>query len=276
QELLRREGSFRNFLDDTIPTTIEKSVLEARREAEKDVRSYLQSLQNAHWATLRASVRRGGTFYGSRAINLPEDIVSRFQEPMAAVWGDKLLKVIRSKTAEHSNDIATIVEEICIWASENSDPQNNAPMEYQKTRIARHAEQMKQIGKESADKLREIVKIRLMEVIRLPIKDKCEQFVRSGDDVGHGVKVRIMNLFNQLAEEATEAAKQPAIDVLQGNFNTVRLEIHKAFKQWGNPIEDTKDLIINRHDRQMRDEALLADLEDVRAKCPVPWTTSNP
>lgn len=92
EEYDRRVGAFREFLDSTVQAKIEALVLEARAAAELEVQSYLYSLQHAHWATLRAAVRRGGTFYGSRAINLPDDISNYFQEPMAAVWGQKLLR----------------------------------------------------------------------------------------------------------------------------------------------------------------------------------------
>jgi hypothetical protein len=74
-----RVGAFREFLEGTAQTRVRELVLEAREVAEEEVTDYLARLQGAHWATLRAAVRRGGAFYGSRAINLPDDIAGKFQ-----------------------------------------------------------------------------------------------------------------------------------------------------------------------------------------------------
>jgi len=275
KEYDRRVGAFREFLDETVQAKIEGLVIEARGVAESEVNRYLWSLQGAHWATLRAAVRRGGCFYGSRAINLPDDIANYFQEPMAAVWGQKLLRDIRKRTSDFSTDVATMVEEICVWASENGGAHVNAQLlESQKTRIASQAAQMTQVGKEAVDELREIVKAKLTDAIRKPIKAACEKFVNDGEDIGPGVKYRIMDLFRKLANQATVSAQKPAILILQSNFAQVRSEIHSAFKQWGDPIQDTADLIVERHEERVkRSDAqkrtrILAELEEVLGKCP--------
>ncbi len=276
KEYDRRVGAFREFLDETVQAKIAGLVIEARGVAETEVNNYLRSLQGAHWATLRAAVRRGGCFYGSRAINLPDDISNYFQEPMAAVWGQKLLRDIRTRTSDFSTDIATMVEEICFWANMNGGAQVNAALlENQKTRIASQAAQMKQVGKEAVDELREIVKAKLNDAMRKPIKGACEKFVDNGEDIGPGVKNRIMELFRKLANQATVSAQVPAITILQSNFAQVRAEIQTAFEQWGSPIEETADLIVERHEKRIkRSDAqkrnrILAELDEVLGKCPV-------
>ena len=276
KEYDRRVGAFREFLDETVQAKIQGLVVEARGVAESEVNRYLRSLQGAHWATLRAAVRRGGCFYGSRAINLPDDIANYFQEPMAAVWGQKLLRDIRKRTSDFSSDVATMVEEICLWANENGGAHVNSQLlDNQKTRIASQAAQMKQVGKEAVDELREIVKAKLTDVIRKPIKAACEKFVADGDDIGPGVKYRIIDLFRNLANQATISAQGPAIAILQSNFSQVRAEIHSAFEQWGDPIQETADLIVERHEERIkRSDAqkrnrILAELEEVIGKCPV-------
>ena len=70
---------------------------------------------------------------------------------------------------------------------------------------------MKQVGKEAVDELRNTVKSRLSDAIRGPVERACKKFVAEGDDIGAGVKSRILYLFAQLAEKATSAAQQPAL-----------------------------------------------------------------
>lgn len=276
KEYDRRVGAFREFLDETVQAKIEGLVIEARGVAESEVNGYLWELQGAHWATLRAAVRRGGCFYGRHAINLPDDIANYFQEPMAAVWGQKLLRDIRKRTSDFSSDVATMVEEICLWANENGGAHVNAQLlENQKTRIASQAAQMRQVGKEAVDELREIVKAKLTNAIRKPIRAACDKFVADGDDIGPGVKYRIIELFRKLANQATVSAQGPAIAILQSNFSQVRAEIHAAFEQWGDPIQETADLIVERHEERIkRSDAqkrnrILADLDEVIGKCPI-------
>lgn len=276
EEYDRRVGAFREFLDSTVQAKIEALVLEARAAAEAEVQKYLYGLQDAHWATLRAAVRRGGSFYGSRAINLPDDISNYFQEPMAAVWSQKLLRDVRKRTTDLSKDIEQIVAEISAWATDNGGASvNKKLLQTQQERVAGLAEQMKQVGKEAVDELRKIVKSKLSEAIRGPVEQACKRFVKSGDDIGSGVKSRILDLFKQLAAKATTAAQEPAIAILQTNFAVVRSEIQLAFQQGGDPIQDTADLIVEKHEERVkRSDArkrgpILEELEGVLAACPV-------
>jgi GTP-binding protein EngB required for normal cell division len=247
-----RVGAFREFLEATAQSRIRELVLEAKEVAQEEIHDYLKTLQTAHWSTLRAAVRRGGAFIGSRAINLPVDIADRFQEPMAAVWSQRLLKDIRKRTAELAADISNIVEEICGWAEVEMKADLNAELlNDQKKRIADRVAVMKQVGKEAVDELRQVVKQKLSDVIQKPIRQACQKFVTEGDDQGTGVKQRILVLFNSLAKQSTAAAQPPAISVLKQNFEKVRVEINESFNSWGDPIQETVDIIMRRHNEKV-------------------------
>lgn len=275
EEYRARAAGFREFLKETVPEKINTLVLEAREVAEDDVRNYLSTLRGYHWATLRAAVRRGGVFDGSRTINLPDDITGYFQEPMAAVWGQKLLRDIRKRTGELSDDIVQIVRELCEWANANAGAAvNKKLLDTQQERIASLADQMKSVGKEAVDELRDTVKKELSKTIRGPIKSACEKFVRDGNDLGPGVKYRILELFSKLSETSTKAAKEPAINILTENAASVRADIQRELKKGGDPIQSTVDLIVEKHeDRIRRSDAqrrrgVLQEIETVMAACP--------
>jgi hypothetical protein len=257
EEYSLRAISFRTFLQETVPAEIKALVLEAKIDAQKEVKKYMDRLRNAHWATLRAAVTRGGTFHGSMHINLPDDISSYFQEPMAAVWGQKLLKLIRKRTTELADDISQMVTELCEWAEEHGGTTvNKKLLQAQKERVATLAQQMQAVGKEAVAELRDKVKNDLTAVIRKPIKSRCDRFVAKGDHIGPGVKYRILDMLHDLADEATDAACEPATTILSHKFAEVRLDIEKAFKEGGNPLQDTANLIVERHeDRVKRSDA---------------------
>ena len=55
-----------------------------------------------------------------------------------------------------------------------------------------------------------------------------------------------------MAKQATDAAQGPATAVLKRNFEKVRKEIQDAFETWGDPIQETKDIIVERHEQRMK------------------------
>jgi GTP-binding protein EngB required for normal cell division len=278
EEYRVRAAAFHNFLQETVQARIETLVMEAREEAEKEVRRYLSDLQDAGWKTLQAAVRKGGTFYGTRHhINLPDDISGYFQEPMAAVWGQKLLHDIRKRTTELANDIEQMVGEICDWAKEHTDAQvNRRVLDAQQSRIAALSAQMKAVGKEATDEMRETVKNELSNTIYPHIKLACDNFVQEGKDSGKGVKSNILKLFGDLALKATTAAKEPAIRILSEKATVVRQEIQQEFKKGGNPLQDTANLIVQRHEDRLRRsdsqkrKAVLSQVGAALHACPFP------
>lgn len=252
-EYFSRLGAFRSFLEETVPEKIGRLVLEASKAAEEDIRRYLGSLQHVHWRTLQAAVKYGGTFDGARRIDLPDDIATYFQEPMAAVWGQQLLRDIRRQTRDFSKDIAEMVAFLCAWGVKNAGAHvASAVLEAQCSRVEGQAAQMAQVGREAVDDLRNHVKTALLDVIRKPIRKACQQFVVSGSNAGRGVRDRILDLFADLATQATRSAQIPATDVLRNNFGEVREEIRGAFERWGNPIEETGALIVEREEQRRR------------------------
>jgi hypothetical protein len=104
-----RQGAFREFLRNTLPQRIEALVASARATSSKEILKYLASLDDAHWGTLRAAVRREGTFHGARHIDLARDFALRFEEPIAEVWGKSILKEIRGRTKEFGEDCVRLV-----------------------------------------------------------------------------------------------------------------------------------------------------------------------
>lgn len=269
-----RVGAFREFLEATAQTRIRELVLEARDVAEQEVNEYLRDLQHAHWATLRAAVRRGGTFFGARAISLPDDIAEKFQEPTAAVWSVKLLKDVRIRTKDFAGDQLALVERLCDWAEQRTEDTMSRLVKTQRSRIARRADQLQDVGKEAVTDLRKVVKQTLSDAIEKPIRGACKKFVTDGDDIGSGVKARILQLFYELARTATKAAQGPATRILQENFASVRNDIRDAFEKWGDPLEETTDLIAQRLSARLQAEystqryVMTAEFEKIRASCP--------
>jgi hypothetical protein len=255
-EFQNRRGSYRGYLQTTVPVLIENLVMEAQQAAQQDVSRYLRRMRDYHWATLRAAVARGGTFHGAKHIDLPSDIGDRFQEPMAAVWGQKLLRDIRKQTKHYADDCERLVQTMCDWARQQGTAISDEVIDAQETLIAAQASQLHQVGKEAADELRDVVRKELRKAIEGPIRRKCEKFVADGNHIGPGVKNRILELFSTLAEDSTQAAKLPAHRILRTRFDEVLNQIKKSLKAWPNPLRETADAIVTTSaQRQRRSDA---------------------
>ena len=282
EEFIACRAQYRAFLRETIPAEIEKLVLEASLMSRNSIDRYLATLSDAHWRTLRATVLRGGTFSGStREIALPRELAQRFEDPVAEIWGNKLLRLIRKRTQTYAQTCVAMVREILDWARGQGARVKTSLLEAQYDQIEDDAKQLTTIGKDLIDELRTEVKNRLMDRIRGPIEKRCEQFVARNQHLGGGMRHRILELFHTLAGEVVEAAAAPAIDLLTGRFKTVEGEIIKVLRADENPITSAAETIVESHEMTtrrsdaQRRRGVLRQIEEIEATSPLPWTTET-
>jgi hypothetical protein len=284
KDFSNRQGAFREFLQTTLPTIIEKVVIEAGVEAHKEIYAYMKGLKGAHWKTLQAAVRRGGTFYGSRHINLPHDFALKFEEPIAEKWGKILLRGIRKRTQEYAEDSVELIEQILQWARQHGAKPKTALLEALVEVIKADAQKLNAVGKEALEELRENVKNTLIKRVEGPIRRKCEKFVEKNQDIGFGVKLRILDLFSELADETIKAATEPAIILLTQRFKEVEQEIRKVFdehQEHRDPVSAAITAIVAQYEARARKiekkerEAVLANLKEIETSSPIQWDTAG-
>ncbi|MCA9094157.1 MAG: hypothetical protein KDA68_11760, partial [Planctomycetaceae bacterium] len=251
-EFLVRQGSFRAFLTESLPNKIGEVVSDARATAAKTVRGYLRHLENAHWKTLQAAVRREGVFDGSRHINLPSDFAQAFEDPTAEAWSKTILKELRKHTKEYAEDCLSLVDKVVDWARSQGGRVQPRLIEAERDAISADTKHLSTVGKEAVDELRNKVKSRLFEEIEGPIRRRCKKFVNDNSHVGTGVKKRILQLFDELAEEAVQAAVTPARKVLSENYEVVQREISDAWKGHQDPLMSASKAIVTSHEDSVR------------------------
>jgi GTP-binding protein EngB required for normal cell division len=259
REFDTRRGGFRNFLRKTVPTKIEARVETASSVARKAIHGDLRKLGDAHWKTLQAAVRKEGTFYGSRHINLPHDFALRFEEPVAEVWSREILVEVRRETREFADYQSSAVTQVLDWARDQGIRVSTRLLEALVEAVKQHQQQVNAVGKEAVDDLREKVRSELIKKIEGPIRRKCQRFVADQKDFGTGVKSRILKLFEQLAEEVVAAAAVPAATLLVERFKEVDKEILAAFGEHSEPLSEAADALIQRREKSIgREDAQFA------------------
>ena len=278
RELHSRQGAFREFLKETIPERIRDLVEEAGHQAEGEIRTYLADLKHAHWATLRATVRRGGTFlHGiSRQVDIPNDFAVRIDEPVGLVWSKRILSAIRKRTTDLGTDYISLVDRVVHWASEQDPELHPEPLNALQKEVRSDMRELNAVGKEKVDNLRQAVRQQLLQRIKGPIRQRCNKFVAAHQDVGPGVKMRMLDLFDNLVPTVMETAKRTATNVLLSNFQAVETQIRDIFDQHQDPIERAAEAIVvsektsrEREDAPRRD-SVLQRIHEVTSTAPGP------
>lgn len=275
KELYVRQGQYRAFLKKSVPQRITDLVASATTKAQAEIHKYLLRLGHAHWATLRASVRRGGRYAGATDIDIPREFALRVEEPIAEAWGKEILKDVRRETKQYAADCVALVEQVVGWAKGQGARVKPKLVEAQHAAVKADAAKLESVGREMVNDLREEVKNQLIEAIDAPIRQGCQRFVKRNADVGSGVKARILELFSELAGEVTETAVKPASTILTRLFGDVEREISAAFESHQDPLTAAAEAIVSsqedylrRSDAQKR-RKVLEEVRSVLAACPV-------
>ncbi len=276
REFHARQGAFREFLRETLPARIRELVEKAKGMSSGEIRKYLHKLKDAHPGTLKAAVRKNGVFDGARTINLPLDFAIRFEEPIAEVWGKSVLKEIRGRTQQFARDCVAFVDQVVEWAKGQGTRVQTQLVLAQREEISANAKRLEAVGREMVNELRDQVKSTLIRKVEGPIRQKCKKFVSDNKNQGNGVRNRTLDLFDQLADDATEAASGPAIEILTAQFREVEKEILAVFEQHPDPLTSAAEAIVASHElRVKRSDAqrrrkVLAEADTVLDKCPWP------
>jgi len=251
-EFLIRQGQYSAFLKKTVPQRIKDLVDQSSLQSRQEIQSYLRQLGDAHWATLRASVRRGGRYSGASDIDLPREFALRFEEPIAAAWTKKILKDVRVETRDYASDCAALVERVVDWARGQGARVKDDLLEALVDTVRADAKQLEAVGREMVDELRDEARVQLIEAIAEPIREGCRGFVERNSDLGRGVKDRILRLYAELAEEVGKVASQPASKILTKLFRDVEKEIIATMEAHKDPIAEAAARIVSSQEDYLR------------------------
>ena len=187
-------------------------------------------------------------------------------EPVAEVWGKAIIQEIRKRTREFAADCERMVTDLATWCREQGARVPSSLLDAQVEALRADIKQIDIAGREVIDSLRDRVKNELAAAIQKPIKTRCNFFVKKGDDIGRGVKDRILDLFDELADAATAAAAEAANTLLLQCFREVELELQGVRKNLENPLDSAADAILQAHRRRI-EKANLKDRPTVLETC---------
>lgn len=244
-----RRASFRGFLRETVPKSIEAGVYKATEEARRGIERYIRGLHDYHWATLRAAVRRGGAFIGARHVDLPNELTLRFEDPVAVVWSAEILAQLRKRTRELGDDLVELQAQLVAWARQQGARVDARRVEKIHDELKSGVKDLSAVGREAVDELKEKVKVDLFDKVENSVRKRCEKFVAEKQAEGPGVKKRILEFFgSELADEVLGVAKKSATTVLNKNYEAVQADIEAVFKRFPDPLEMAAQQIVDSYE----------------------------
>jgi ElaB/YqjD/DUF883 family membrane-anchored ribosome-binding protein len=188
----------------------------------------------------------------ARHIDLPGDFAKLFEEPVAAIWSKKILSKLRKRTSQLADDYVALVKQVAGWADKQGARVQPRVVRALSEKMEADFKGLATIGREALDELREQVKNKLLNGIQNPIRKRCERFVSDRQDIGTGVKKRMLEFFKDLVPEVMEVATPAANSILQKNFSEVQEQISDAFKEHGNPLDTAAQIIVSTHEERLR------------------------
>ncbi|MFM7244529.1 MAG: dynamin family protein, partial [Planctomycetaceae bacterium] len=214
----RRQGAYREYLRKTAPLTVENEVRKATTQGELQIRDYLQKVEVDRWhhGTLRAAVRRGGTYAGRRKVAFPTDFTERLEEQIALVWSNHVLAGLRQETQTYQRIYIANAERVAGWARNTGAQARPEEVERLQRQIAGDAQNLLSVGDVAVDDLRQKILFALRQSITAAIEKHCEEFIQQGRLVGWGMKDRILKLLHHtLVPGAVAAARDCASQLLK-------------------------------------------------------------
>ncbi len=251
EELHRRQGAYHQYLTSEVPQRIKDMVSIASSQSGRALEKYMTKLDTTHWATLRASVKRGGRYQGASDVDLPTVFATRFEEPIADAWSKEILRDLRAKTNRYGKDCLDLANDLTEWAIGLGARVQAKEVKAQYEALQANAKKFETVGHDMAREMRDEARARLIEVIEKKIRQACTDFVAKNHHVGPGVKSRILELYRELAQEAASIAEAPARNLLQRLYRDAEREILAAFADFQDPLTPIAEAIVTTEEQRI-------------------------
>ncbi len=254
KEVQVRLGKFHEFLNEGMDQTLETILAQGSQAASEDIRRYLSGLRGMHWASLRATVRKGGAHFGTNVVELPHIFSDHLEGQLAPLWQSEVLNRLGKRIEELAQDLSAIVKEMASWAVSHDLSEGNSAALSLADQMHGDIDQLTSLIEESSQNLREMVRKHLYQAIRKPIAEHCQKFVNADHDVGAGVKVRILDCFDDMVLPSLRVACCHAKIIFKQSLDTAGQVIRDRLKPYADIQKSIEEQILPAIDIQQQAE----------------------
>lgn len=218
--LAARHGEFTTFMKKTVKAEIIGVMETVRGESKTSYRLYCKTLRSANWATLKAAIKRGGTFSGATRIDLQQKILDSVSEGVAVGFRKKIVANVRDEARKLTKyNLESIDIAISIVDRHKLPKIFRDKINLVKEELESNMEMLKIIGEERLKEFSQEIRVQLVESLREAIGTHCDAFINSPKSSGSGVKDRMLDLVTEAGEEAVDVSIEAAQKLISDEFS---------------------------------------------------------
>lgn len=220
--LVARQGAFKTEITKQIPDKIENLMLRISGTAKESYTKYCRTLKDAHWNTLKAAIRRGGTYIGARKVDIRGSILEYIEEPIATKFSGDVIRPTRKAAINLTEAYSDTVKQFVEWISEQPEFKNlKKQVVLIQRRLEADKEEIESIGEDRLKQLKDEVRAEIDTPLTKKIESRCDRFINSEESAGYGVKGRMLELVEDMGKEAIDLACQAAETFLRDIYKTI-------------------------------------------------------
>lgn len=183
-----------------------------------------------HWATMKAALKRGGTWNGAHHLDLPGDLAGALMRPFLKGWRDitgeveSLLQTYHSVATEFLRTLASAAEEAATEAGLEADA---GAVDAAHAQLASNMEGALAVVAASVDQLNQSVPSQLRAVLNNHFERECERVLKRTRS-GNGYTERLLQGYEDVGQSAIEKGVTTGGKVLEAALGELSDQIRET------------------------------------------------
>lgn len=222
-----------------IPAKVNETELAAHKAASRKQRLVIQRCRTdgrgggmIHWATMKAALRRGGTWTGAHHLDLPGDLAGALMRPFLKGWREiteSVEELLQRYRALAEAFLKTLSGEATDAARSSGVDVDGSAFEEARLQLHTNLESALAIVAASVDQLNQLVPSRLRSVLNDHFEAECERVLEENPHDGrpHFTR-RLLEGYEEVGAEAVEKAVRTGTKVLRSALEKLSTAITKT------------------------------------------------
>lgn len=224
--LAARQGEFNAFIKTAIPAEIDSLAMGLRVDSSDMFRRYCVQLKAISHMTLKAAIRREGTYSGAARVDIQGVILDAICDRIAVRFKSHVVSKVRAQSKQLTKSNIDGIAGVLSALDGHSIPKSlHEQIENVRLQLENNMSTLEEVGEERLKSLSQEVRVKIVDALREVIATKFEEFLESDRSKGPGVKVRMLDLVEEVGIEAIKEAIDEAKRILVEEFNRLYVQL---------------------------------------------------
>jgi len=262
----------------TIPERLDTLCEAAGTSGYRRLSSLRKHSEGLHYQSLYAALRNDGV-WERRELNYPDAITRSIVDTIASSWQKNIIAEVNRIVCELADQQLALVADLVATASVHHPAVAEDQMLRARQKALRAGSRTAiQFTGDNLEELTDEVATRLRKVVERPIAKACETALANHHHAGAGAKTRIIRDFEEGGQQAVDAAKLAAREVLQKAYRKVLQTLENGILQeFNDPLTSVVEQLTQQTgDFARRSDAARRSHEERRVEAFAQWLSALP